>query len=367
MLCEIIYSFCVFPNISCSLVDEIQSTYAHNVDANEDVQFNAEICAPVPSKIFREKFRHTKWRKQLTDQFHSTHASTYRPQSILFPPDDATYNFVEFVLSCFEHTIRCFGSTREKCTAKTKWILNLNFFLFRSRLWYFSHQFRTHIFPGIVHRFKLILVDTNKIDEDEENGRKFWYLLGSFPLFSFPLIVVSTFFFHFLFYGFAFRFWLSVPKHNVFFCYRLKVNFLHFFVCVCSSHVVIGFCFCIDCRPKRMNEIRQKCSRIYNIADWIFLSTLTVKLNEWDMLRTGFCAASSLLPCHTKYCTQPKRSEDTFWDKKCNANTSQSQSRFNCDGPFSIVIGERALLLFFFQLLHGHEHYETFREIPLNY
>lgn len=111
------------------------------------------------------------------------------------------------------------------------------------------------------------------------------------------LFFVSTFFFHF--HCLAFRSWLSVPKHNLFFCYSLKVNFLHFsFVSAFPTSTKSS------CRV-RSERNTPKCTRIYNIVDSIFLRTRTVKLNGWDMFRftTGFCVFF-LLPCRILHTAQ---------------------------------------------------------------
>lgn len=146
---------------------------------------------------------------------------------------DAGYNFVAFAVSCFERAqcthhfvLRC--DTGNIVPQRAKWILNLNFFSFSLLLsvFFFPRINFAHIFPGIVHRF-----DSSSFWSTKIKSTKTKEMCAENILLS-PSIVPSlslSSFFHFLFYGFAFRFWLSVPKHNVFFCYRLKVNFLHIF------------------------------------------------------------------------------------------------------------------------------------------
>lgn len=112
-------------------------------------------------------------------------------------PGDFGYNFGAITVS---HALpghdesHIFRHARDKMYRKTKWILNLNLF-FASINFSSGYTHIPYIFPGIVHRFKLISFDANKIDKDEENGRKCSYRLPyrCWTFFSFPFSSFSLF------------------------------------------------------------------------------------------------------------------------------------------------------------------------------
>lgn len=181
---------------------------------------------------------------------------------------------------------------------QTKWILNLNFSRLRSfrfLRFFASISFRTHTY------FRLLFIDSNSFRSTKMKSTKM-KKIGKILLSS---SIIASSFLLLCFFCIAFRFWLYVPKHNVFFCYRLKVNFLHyFFSFLLFPHRRLHWRALLH-RTKNVRNM-PRCIRIYNIVDSIFLRTRTVKLNERDMLRTGFCVRFFLASrfCHAENCTQ---------------------------------------------------------------